>query len=173
VQMIEGDEVWESDRYSKELLTAALSRSDTPLGLTVDDGRTQNLVESGELRKLAKNPAAYFIEYQDGLKATLLMLNGALKDFNFAARLAGEPRFQSTQFLLTPEPNVTYSACLMRKVEEMFSTGVPPYPVERTLLVSGILEACLTSRLQGHARLETPHLAVTYKAPEKPQFPEA
>ncbi len=32
---------------------------------------------SGELRKLAKNPAAYFIEYRDGLKATLLMLNGA------------------------------------------------------------------------------------------------
>ena len=76
-------------RYSKELLTAALSRSDTPLGLTVTDGRTQDLVASGELPKLVKKPAAYFIEYRDGLKATLLMLNGALKDFNFAARVAG------------------------------------------------------------------------------------
>jgi hypothetical protein len=174
VQMIEGDAVWDAGnagRYSKDLLIAALSRSDTPLGPTVDDGRTQDLVGSGELPKLAKNPAAYFIEYRDGLRATLLMLNGALKDFNFAARLHGVPDIQSTQFLLTPEPNVTYSACLMHKVEEMFATGVAPYPVDRTLLVSGILESCLTSNAQGHARLETPHLAVAYKAPVKSQFP--
>ncbi len=169
VQLIEGDEVWKSTRYSKDLLAAALSRSDTPLGLSVDDGRTQDLLGSGELPKLVKNPAAYFIEYRDGLRATLLMLNGALKDFNFAARLPGG--IQSTQFLLTPEPNVTYSACLMHKVEEMFATGVAPYPVERTLLVSGILESCLTSKLQGHQRLETPHLSVKYKAPEHSQFP--
>ncbi|HEY1342676.1 MAG TPA: hypothetical protein VGF59_34475, partial [Bryobacteraceae bacterium] len=47
VQLLEGDAAWKAGdegRYSKELLTAALSRSDTPLGLTVTDGRTQNLV---------------------------------------------------------------------------------------------------------------------------------
>jgi hypothetical protein len=170
VQMIEGEEVWKSGRYSKELLVAALSRSDTPLGLTVDDGRTQDLVGSGALPKLVKNPAAYYIEYRDGLKATLLMLNGAVKDFNFAARLQGSAGTQSTQFLLTPEPNVTYSACLMHKVEEMFATGVAPYPVDRTLLVSGILESCLTSKQKGQTRLETPHLSVAYQAPRKSQF---
>ncbi len=175
VQMIEGDAVWKAGqdgRYSKDLLIAALSRSDTPLGPSVDDGRTQDLVGSGELYKLAKNPAAYFIEYRDGLRATLLMLNGALKDFNFAARLQGTGQ-ASTQFLLTPEPNVTYSACLMHKVEEMFATGAAPYPVDRTLLVSGILESCLTSKVQGHTRLETPHLNVAYKPPAKSQFPLA
>jgi hypothetical protein len=172
VQMIEGDDVWKSNRYSRDLLVAALSRSDTPLGFTVDDGRTQDLAGSGELQKLVKNPAAYFIEYRDGLKATLLMLNGALKDFNFAARLRGG-EMQSTQFLLTPEPNVTYSACLMHKVEEMFASGRAPYPVDRTLLVSGILESCLTSKLQGHSRLATPHLTVAYKAPQQSQFPTA
>jgi hypothetical protein len=171
VQMVEGDEVWKSSRYSRELLVAALSRSDTPLGLTVEDGRTQDLLLSGELQKLVKSPAAYFIEYRDGLKATLLMLNGALKDFNFAARLRGAPGIQSTQFLLTPEPNVTYSACLMHKVEEMFATGRAPYPVDRTLLVSGILESCLTSKQQGHVRLDTPHLSVAYRAPAESQFP--
>ena len=173
VQMLEGDAVWKAGddgRYSKELLTAALSRSDTPLGLTVEDGRTQDLVASGELRKLAKKPAAYFIEYRDGLKATMLMLDGALKDFNFAARLQGVAQIQSTQFLLTPDPNVTYSACLMHKAEQMFETGVAPYPVERTLLVSGILESCLTSKLQGQTLLPTPQLAVAYKAPQRSQF---
>jgi hypothetical protein len=42
--------------------------------------------------------------------------------------------------------------------------------VERTLLVSGILESCLTSKLQDHVRLETPHLQVAYKAPKEPQY---
>jgi len=173
VQLLQGDAVWKAGddgRYSKELLTAALSRSDNPMGLTVTDGRTQDLVASGELRKIAKNPAAYFIEYRDGLKATMLMLDGAIRDFNFAARLKGTPSMWSTQFLLTPDPNVTYSACLMHKAEQMFETGVAPYPVDRTLLVSGILESCLTSKVQDQARLETPHLKVVYKAPQQPQY---
>jgi hypothetical protein len=166
VQLVEGEAVWkagEEGRWSKELLTAALSRSDTPLGLTVKDGRTQDLVHNGELPRLAKNPWAYFIEYADGFKATLLMLDGALRDFNFAARIRGRGPV-STQFLLTPEPNVTYSARLIGKVEEMFVTGNAPYPVERTLLTSGVLESCLTSRVNAHQRLETPHLNVRYQA---------
>jgi hypothetical protein len=172
VQMIEGDEVWkagEQGRWSKELLTAALSRSDTPQGLTILDGRTQDLVGSGELPKLVKKPAAYFIERNDGLRTTLLMLNGAIKDFNFAAKVKGMRGVQSTQFFLSPTPNVTYSACLVSKIEEMFATGKAPYPVDRTLIVSGILEACLTSRLQGQKRMETPHLAVRYRAPAQSQ----
>ena len=180
VQLLEDDAVWQAadaGRFSKDLLIAALSRSDTPLGLTVDDGRTQDLVASGQLRVLAKKPAAYFIEYRDGLKATMLMLDGALKDFNFAARLSSGQtpggQMPSTQFLLTPEPNVTYSACLMHKVEEMIESGAAPYPAERTLLTSGMLESCLTSKVQNHARLETPHLNVSYKAPERSQFAQA
>jgi len=171
VQMIEGDAVWKAGdegRWSKQLLTAALSRSDTPLGFTETDGRTQDILANGELRRLAKTPAAYFIEHNDGLKTTLLMISGAVRDFNFAARVKGLG-IQSTQFLLTPTPNVTYSACLVSKIEEMFATGRAPYPVERTLIVSGMLESCLTSKVQGHQRLETPHLAVRYKAPAQSQ----
>jgi len=173
VQLIQGDAVWkagEAGRYSKDLLAAALSRSDTPLGLTVADGRTQDMVALKELPKLVKSPAAYFIEYRDGLKATMLMLDGAIKDFNFAARLKDSQEIWSTQFLLTPEPNVTYSACLMHKAAQMFETGVAPYPVERTLLTSGILESCLRSKLQNNTQLETPHLRVVYQAPRASQF---
>lgn len=172
VQLIEGDRVWEAARagaWSHELLSSALSRSDTPLGLTVKDGRTQDLAAPGVLPGLVKNPAAYFIEYRDGLRATLLMLNGALEDFNFAARVRGSGVI-STQFFLSPVPNVTYSACLVSKIEQMFTTARAPYPIERTLLTSGILEACLTSKLQNHQRLETPQLAVAYQPPAQSQF---
>ncbi len=168
VQTISGDAIWDLP-WSKDLLIAALSRSDTPEGLTLKDGRTQDLVGSGEARKLASLPEAYIIEYQDGLRATMLNLRGVVQDFNFAARIKGVGNL-STQFLLTPNPNVTYSACLMHKVEQMFSTGIAPYPVERTLLTSGMLEACRTSKVEGNRRLETPHLNVRYQPPKTSQY---
>ena len=175
VQMMEGDAVWKAGaegRWSKDLLLSALSRSDTPQGHTVADGRTQDIVATGELQRLVKNPAAYFIEHKDGLKTTLLMLNGAINDFNFAARVRGAG-VKSCQFFLSPVPNVTYSACLVSKIEEMFETGRAPYPAERTLIVSGILESCLTSKQKGSHRLETPHLDVRYHAPKQSQHATA
>ena len=168
VQLIEGDAVWEAGeegRWSKELLESALSRSDSPCGLTEEDGRTQDLLGNGELQKLVENPVAYFIGRNDGLQTTLLMLNGAIRDYCFAARLKDVPDPVSTQFFLPPTPNVTYSACLVAKIVEMIMTGVAPFPAERTLVVSGMLESCLTSRIQDHQRLETPHLRVEYQAP--------
>ena len=167
VQWIQGDQVWKAG-WSQELLDAALSRSDTPLGLTVKDGRTQNLANNGQLQKLVEKPIAYVIEYRDGLRATMLNLNGALQDFTFAAKVKGLGNL-STQFLLTPNPNVTYSACLMNKAEEMFMTGRAPYPIERTLLTSGITEACHRSGGEGK-RLETPHLEVKYQPPKTSQY---
>ena len=98
------------------------------------------------------------------------MLDGALSDYNFAARVRGMPDPVSCQFLLPPTPNVAYSACLMHQVETMIETGQAPYPVERTLLVSGILESCLDSKLQGHRPLDTPHLAVRYQPPRESIF---
>lgn len=175
VQLMEGDAVWEAGRkgvWSHDLLSSALSRTDTPLGLTVKDGRTQDLAAPGVLPSLVKNPAAYLIEYSDGLRATMLMLDGALQDYNFAARVRGSKNI-SLQFLLTPVPNVTYSACLVSKIEQMFMTGVAPYPIQRTLLTSGMLEACLTSKAQDHRRLETPHLKVAYQAPRESQRAQA
>jgi hypothetical protein len=79
----------------------------------------------------------------------------------------------STQFFLTPGPNVTYSACLVAKIDEMLTTGKAPFPAERTLLVCGILESCLTSRAQGHERLGTPHLDLRYPPPAEPQHARA
>jgi hypothetical protein len=161
VQLLDGEEAWNAIAANK-LLSSALSRSDTPLGLTVLDGRTQDLAAPGVLQTLVKHPGVYQIEYRDGLRATMMMLDGAVKDFNFAARLS-DGSMVSTQFLLTPEPNVTYSACLVAKIESMFMTGHAPYPVDRTLLTSGILESCLESRKQGNRRLQTSHLKVEYQ----------
>ena len=173
VQLLSGESVWQTGRqggWSRELLEAALSRSDSIQGLTAVDGRPQRLTETEELRRLVRDPSAYFIDYADGTRATLLMLNGAVADYTFAARLRGSNGLISTQFLLPPNPNVAYSACLMHKVEEMLESGQAPYPVERTMLVSGVLESCLESKIQGSRPIETPHLDVRYLSPTVSQY---
>lgn len=173
VQLLEGDDVWaagDAGRWSKDLLSSALSRSDTPRGLTVLDGRTQDLVASGVLPQLVKDPAAYCIEYLDGTRATMLMLSGAVMDFNIALDLRGRDHPVSAQFFLPPPPNNDWSAPLAAKVEELFYTRTAPWPVQRTLLTSGMLEACLDSRHRLNQRLETPHLAVSYQPPAESQY---
>ena len=172
VQLLEGDDVWaagNAGRWSKDLLSSALSRSDTPLGLTVLDGRMQDLVASGVLPQLVKDPAAYCIEYVDGTRATLLKLDGGIMDFNISARVAGHG-LVSTQFFLPPPPNCTDSATLAAKIEHLFKTGSAPYPVERALLTTGVWEACLNSRHKLNQRLETPHLAIRYQPPTESQY---
>jgi hypothetical protein len=64
VQLLEGDDVWvarAAGLWPDELLSSALSRSDTPLGLTVLDGRTQDLAAPGVLEQLVENPASAVI----------------------------------------------------------------------------------------------------------------
>ena len=106
----------------------------------------------------------------DGTKATMLLLNGLVGDFTFAAKLRGQSEPLSTLFHLPPNPNVVYSAELMSKAEEMFMTGKPPYPIERTLLTTGMVEACVRSLGTGQNRIETPHLAIRYEAPRESLF---
>jgi len=172
VQLLEGDDVWvagDEGRWSKDLLSSALSRSDTPLGLTWLDGRTQDLTAPGILPQLVKDPVAYCIEYTDGTRATLLMLNGAIRDFNISARVTGHG-IVSTQFFMTPAPNETHSACLAAKIEQMYQIRSAPYPVQRALLTTGMLEACLNSKHRLNQRLETPQLAVSYQPPAESQY---
>jgi hypothetical protein len=170
VQLLEGAEVWaaaDGGRWSHDLLGAALSRSDAPLGLTVLDGRPQDLMAPGLLQQLVRDPAAYCIEYSDGMRATLLILNGAVQDFTFAARVTGRGTI-STQFFNSPPPNVTSSALLVSQIEHMFLTRTTPFPVRRTLLTTGILEAALTSKARLSQRLDTPQLAVRYQVSANP-----
>ena len=157
---------WQAGGWDPRLFEACLSRSQT---LTQPPTFSDRYPTAGQIREWVKSPVAYRFEYADGLKATMLLMNGLVDDFTFAARLKGEPEPLSTLFYLPPNPNFVYSAALMSKAEEMFLTGKAPYPVERTLLTSGLVAAGLRSLAEGR-RLETPHLAVRYQAPRWSTF---
>jgi hypothetical protein len=172
VQCLEGDAVWRAgDKgvWSWELLEHALGRSPSR---NVGDVQTncRHFAPPPGRPTFPRGPVAYVLEYRDGLRATVLLLNGHVDDTTFAARLRGEKRPVSTLFYLPPPPGAAFLEALTVKVEEFLATGRPPYPVERTLLTGGALDACLESRVKGHRRLETPELHVSYDPPKDSGF---
>jgi hypothetical protein len=158
---------WAEGGWDPRLFRACLCRSQT---LAQPETFSDRYPTPAQIREWVKDPVAYRIEYADGTRATMLLMNGLVGDFTFAARLKGEPEPLSTLFYLPPNPNVVYSAALMSKAEETFVTGKTPYPIERTLLTTGLLEACVSSLATGQRRAETPHLAVRYEAPRESTY---
>ena len=175
VEAMRGPQVWKAmdqgewDRggFSHKLFKSCLCRSQT---LTQVDKTNHRYPTQAQIREWVKEPIAYRFQYNDGLKATMLLLNGLVNDFTFAAQLSDQAEPLSTLFYLPPIPNVVYSAALMSKAEEMFLTGNAPYPIERTLLTSGLVEAGVRSLANNQQRQETPYLNVTYQAPRVSQF---
>ncbi len=158
---------WRDGGWDPRLFQACLARSQT---LAQPPTFSHRRPTAGQIREWVKQPVAYRFEYADGLKATMLQMNGLVQDFTFAARLKGESEPLSTLFYLPPNPNVAYSAALMSKAEALFLTGKPAYPVERTLLTSGLVAAALQSLAGGQKRLETPHLTVAYQSPRESTY---
>ena len=150
VRCLEGDDVWASDAWDRDLYAAAVAPIEAK--------------EAGDVRDHCENPALFLLEYADGLQAATLMLNGYTKGWGFAARRNGQVEGMRVLLPDSPHPHFSY---LSLNVQQMFLTGEPQYPVERTLLVSGALEALLDSRYQGHERVETPHLQVAYQSYRK------
>lgn len=158
VQCLEGDAVWQAaeDRlWSRELADAAESCIDSK--------------SPGPMETNSPNPKVFLIEYNDGLQAATLMLPGHLGGFGYAARVDGEIEATGLNRVADSQQPFSY---LGLNIQQMFLTGRPQYPVERTLLVTGILDALIESRHRGHVRIETPHLAVKYDpSPHPPISP--
>ncbi len=158
---------WSGGGWDPQLFEACLSRSQT---LTQPDTFSHRYPTSAQMREWVNDPVAYRFQYADGVKATMLLMNGLVGDFTFAARLKGEATPISTLFYLPPVPNVTYSASLMSKAEETFLTGKSPCPIERTLLTTGLVAAGVESLAAGQKFMETPHLSIRYQAPKESLF---
>jgi hypothetical protein len=172
VTCLEGDAVWKAGDdgvWSWELLEHALGRSPSLNVGDVRDNCRQFAPPPGR-PTFPRGPVAFVVEYRDGLRTTVLILNGHVDDTTFAARIGGEAKPVSTLFYLPPPPGAAFLQALTVKIEDFLATGKTPYPVERTLLTGGILDAVLESRVRDHRRLETPDLDVSYDPPRDSGF---
>lgn len=165
VEWLEGDAVWawtdRAGKWSVPLLQAALATYPVPIA-----GRPQENV---------KRPVAFVVEYRDGLHAVAYLLNGQVNNWSFACKLKGKPEPAATFF--GPGPNAKQRELphfdgLVHCAEEMFITGKPLYPVERTLLTTCTLSILFESRAW-KKRIETPELAIAYRAPRDIYFQRA
>jgi hypothetical protein len=168
VTCLTGNAVWkagDAGKWSWELLEAALGRSET-----VNPGDIRRNVGLPVSTMPAVPPTAFLVEYRDGLRGSVLLLNGHHQDFCFAAKLKGEAKPASCLFHLPGPPGAKYFDCLVANIEKLFETGKAPYPVERTLLTTGILDAAMDSHHHRETRIETPDLEVRYTAPADSGF---
>jgi len=130
-------------------MKAALSR-----GETVGPGRPEDV----------RGPVLCLIEYQDGFRAATLSLGGLVNEYLVAFRVQGRPAIDSTLCYIPIENSNNFSM-LVHGIAQMFQTGKPSHPVERTLLTTGALSFLMESASQGHKRVETPMLRVSYRPP--------
>jgi hypothetical protein len=180
VTCLEGDAVWEAGdkgTWSWSLLEHALGRSHSvnvgDIKQNTRDFMPPQSTGRDALTKL-RHPIAFVVEYVDGLRATVLILNGHVDDTTIAARIsgsAGGDTIVSTLMYLPAPPGASFFNPLVLRIEDFYRTRQAPYPVERTLLTGGILDVALESRISNHRRIETTDLAaIDYRAPADSGF---
>jgi len=172
VQALRGTSMWDHVaglERTQRLLVAALSRSHT---LPVQEGYVTGAVNFEWARRVFPDAFAYFIEHRDGFRTTLFML--PIRDFNYAG-LDGETGAITSCQMFLPMPGSSATTAdffhpLVRHIERMVLDNRAPYPVERTLLTSGMLIAAVESLHRKGALIETPEMEVRYEAPKESLF---
>lgn len=166
VHAVKGEAMWQmlaepKREVTRQLMVAALTRSHN---LPVEGGYYTDRITFDWARRTFPNTTAYFIEHRDGFLTTMFLTN--IRDFNYAGMRSDTGEVISCQMYL-PMPGhgsttADFFHPLVRHIEDMVITGKVPYPVERTLLTSGMTLAGVESLHQGQEPIATPQMDVQY-----------
>jgi hypothetical protein len=173
VLALKGQALWKalaaSDREpTRKLMVAALNRSHN---LPVETGYPSDAVTLEWARKTFPEMLAYFIDHVGGFRTTLFL--APIRDFNYAG-LKTDGRILSCQMYLPMPTHGSTTADffnpLVRHIEDLVLTRRTNYPIERTLLTSGMVIAGVESLHRGQVAVETPEMAVSYQAARESTF---
>jgi hypothetical protein len=152
-------------RWSADLVAAAMAAE--------EKNNFQRQQRPGKLPAAPpKAHHALIVTYKDGTRATILKVGSTSDRWNFACRLAGQEQPLATALYNGPWGNLCLFSALSHAIAHFFKTGKSPYPVERTLLVSGILDAAMHSHKEGGKSLATPQLEFAYQPQDFSAFRE-
>ena len=168
LQAYRGENFWkahEKGMWSHDLFKACLCRSHT---LTPSRETFTDIFPTlAELKAITRDPVAYHYQHNDGMRCTIMLMNGLVEDFNFAASIEGQSHpFSTMMYLSRRTENATiesYFNPLAHYIEQMMITGKAPYPIERTLLTTGLLCAGIDSLFDGQRCVSTPNLNIRYQ----------
>ena len=167
VTALQGDAVWaEMDKSTREdtrkLFVAAMTRSHN---LPVEGGFPTGPVSYEWGKKVMSGTTAYFIEHLDGFRTTMFLC--PIRDFNYAGLRSDNGQIVSCQMYLPMPTHGSTTADffnpLARHIETLILEGKTPYPVERTLLTSGMVIGGVESLAAGGATYRTPQMQVVYR----------
>jgi len=158
VQFLEGPAIWKAVDDG-EVSRAALDAAFAAVPKTGDPDIRQD-----------DKAGLFLFEYRDGLKGAIFMLS-CIAGTSIGVKLKNRTEPLATAFDERTEPRYPHFAYLLKAIERMIYTGQPTYPVERTLLTSGILDRALNSLARGGSRLQTPELAIAYQPVDYPHAP--
>lgn len=169
-----GAAVWEmleKAEYSdtRRLFVSALTRSHN---LPVDGGFPTAPVTYEWAKGALPGTVGYIIEHLDGFRTAMFLC--PIQDFNYAGLRSDNGEIVSCQMYL-PMPGhgsttADFFNPLARHIETTILEGKAPYPVERTLLTSGMVIAAVDSLFQGETRVETPEMNVAYRVGPSSHF---
>jgi hypothetical protein len=157
VEFLQGDALWKAAEQGRWSLSLAEAATTAELGKKL---RTLKQVE-GEPEA---EPHGILLAYKDGLRGCVLRVGKNNTRWNFACKLKGDSGVSATQMYVGPWENRSLFKALAHAIQHHFREGKAPYPMERTLLVSGALEASMRSRAQPGEAVATPHLEFAYEA---------
>ncbi len=154
VEFLTGEALFQAARQGRWSLDLARAAMGAELGDSVPD-----------ITRPINNTQAHgiLLTRQDGTKAIALKVGANGIRWNFACKLTGERQPRATRHYVGPWQNRCLFMALAHAIQQFFVTGVSPYPVERTLLTTGILEAAVRS-CAAAAPIATPHLNIRYQA---------
>lgn len=174
VHALQDERMWQelakADRATtRKLMVAALNRSHN---LPVKGGYYTDRITFDWARKIFPTGRAYFIEHLDGFRTTMFQVG--IHDFNYAGMRSDNGEIISCQMYL-PMPGHGSSTAdffhpLTRHIEELILTGKAAYPIERTLLTSGMTLAGVESLHRGQVLIKTPQMNVRYQVDPKSTF---
>ena len=174
VLALRGARMWEMlaqpDRETtRRLMVSALTRSHN---LPVEGGYYTDPITVEWARQVFPEATAYFIEHLDGFRTTMFLVG--IRDFNYAGLRADTGEIVSCQMYLPMPTHGSTTADffhpLTRHIEDLVLTGKAGYPVERTLLTSGMTLAAVESLHRGQVLVETPQMKVRYQVGPESTF---
>lgn len=167
VQFLKGDELIKAGREGRWSMKLAEAAMQAELG-TTRRGLFDTIDQEDE-----SEPHGILIEYQDGFRATMLKIGVNGVRWNFACQIKGETKPKATTFFPGPWGNRNLFRAFSNAIQYLFVQKQEPYPCERTLLMTGVLDAAMHSYFEkGQARMKTPHLEFSYKPKNFNQFRE-
>ena len=114
VEALRGDAVWQAMEsaswqrggWDAELFQSCLCRSQT---LTQEESFNHRYPTRQQVQQWVTDPIVFRFQYNDGLKATMLLMEGLVDDVTFSARLKGRSEPLSTLFYLPPNPRTSFT----------------------------------------------------------------